>query len=445
MKEVRLTNMRYRLKYHVAAKSGWINDPNGLVWFRGYYHAFFQYYPYGTSWGPMHWGHARSKDMIHWENLPVALAPDENDDGCFSGSAIEKDGRLFLIYTSHHELGDGRTYQDQSLAYSDDGVHFTKYEGNPVIKAPMSGNTENFRDPKIWTDGSFYYCVIGGQTKDRRGQVLLYKSEDIYHWRFERVLAQAADEKTEGYMWECPDYFEINGRKILAMSPQGIEPQGEFYQNLHETGYFIGEENDGKFVYDKGSFRELDRGHDFYASQTFLAPDGRRILIAWMDMWEQEFPEKEDGWAGAFTFPRELTVEDGKVRMRPIRELATIRREKILSEHDSRIGYESDTRCMEIRIKAESDVDFAVKYGDGKLRIRSEAGKLLLEKTGFSTRTITCGLDEFDIQILCDQSSVEIFIENGPVITERLYGEGATKFALDSSKPADVDIYRLEL
>ncbi|WP_334117612.1 GH32 C-terminal domain-containing protein, partial [Ligilactobacillus sp.] len=128
-----------------------------------------------------------------------------------------------------------------------------------------------------------------------------------------------------------------------------------------------------------------------------------------------------------------------------IRELATIRREKILSEHDSRIGYESDTRCMEIRIKAESDVDFAVKYGDGKLRIRSEAGKLLLEKTGFSTRTITCGLDEFDIQILCDQSSVEIFIENGPVITERLYGEGATKFALDSSKPADVDIYRLEL
>lgn len=136
MNEMTVTNQRYRLNYHLMAKSGWINDPNGLSYFKGYYHIFYQYYPYDSEWGPMHWGHARSKDLVHWETLPVALTPGESEDGCFSGSAIEYDGKLWLIYTGHHytdPTDQEQFYEDQNLAYSTDGIHFTKYEGNPVL------------------------------------------------------------------------------------------------------------------------------------------------------------------------------------------------------------------------------------------------------------------------------------------------------------------------
>ncbi|MEE5988121.1 sucrose-6-phosphate hydrolase [Ligilactobacillus equi] len=446
MQEIKLTDVRYRPKYHIAAKSGWLNDPNGLVYFKGYYHVFFQHYPYDAVWGPMHWGHVRSKDLIHWETLPIALAPDQ-EDGCFSGSAIEYDGKLFLIYTAHYNLKEdgSKSYQEQNLAVSEDGINFTKYQGNPVIKPPLANNTENFRDPKIWSDGQDFYCIIGGQTLDNRGQVLLYKSHDIYHWTFEKVLATSKVSTVQGTMWECPDYFEINGQKVLVVSPQGIEPDGEFYQNHHENGYFVGQEKEGNFIYPQNSFRELDRGHDFYAAQTLLAPDGRRILIAWLDMWEQKYHEQADGWAGMLSFPREITIEDGAVRMRPIRELGKIRRETLLNESTAQGQYTFSSPCVEVQFKAMQDLAFEFTRGFEKLSISYQNGKFLLEKTGYKQRKITWKMETLDVQILSDASSIEIFIENGPVISERFYGEGDLELKFQSTKDVAVKTYRLEL
>ena len=446
MEKIKLNTLRYRPRYHIAAKSGWINDPNGLVYFKGYYHVFFQHYPYGADWGPMHWGHVRSKDLIHWENLPIALTP-QQEDGCFSGSALVYDGKLFLMYTAHHNLNaDGsQSYQEQNLAYSEDGITFTKYVGNPVIKVPLNDNTENFRDPKLFVDGSCFYCAIGGQSLDKRGQVLLYQSHDLYHWKFTEILAQASSAKKAGYMWECPDYFEINGQKVLVISPQGIEPEGEFYHNLHENGYFIGKGEDGKLVYSRDRFQELDRGHDFYAAQTFLAPDGRRIMLAWMDMWEQEFPEKADGWAGMLTFPREVTLKDGRLIVKPVRELAYLRSAKLTSQTAKKAAYEFDNRCLELDVAAKNDLVLVIKYGDSTLKLSYENGVFELEKTGFEKRTITWNLKDIKLQVLCDQSSVEIFVEDGPVISERLYGQGKTSFDFSSSQEVKSDIFKLEL
>ena len=169
-----------RLRYHFEPKKGWMNDPNGLVWFRGQYHAFFQHNPYDTVWGPMHWGHAVSSDLLHWEELPIALYPDqpyENGGGCFSGSAIVKDDRLYLFYTSV-----SKTAQTQSVAMSDDGIHFYKYEGNPVIASCPEGH-KNFRDPKVSRiDGTYY--MVTGSGNSRAGQVLLFESEDLLHWEY---------------------------------------------------------------------------------------------------------------------------------------------------------------------------------------------------------------------------------------------------------------------
>lgn len=310
-----ITNDRYRLNYHVTAPSGWMNDPNGFSFFKGYYHIFYQYHPNSVKWGPMHWGHARSKDLVHWERLPIALRPgdSEDKDGCFSGSAIVKDDRLYLIYTGHNLKNENNSddyWQNQNLAVSEDGITFKKCEANPIIPEPPIDNAADFRDPKIWFDNNKWFVILGSKNNKGLGRVLLYSSTDLKKWDYIGPIATAKSIDTEGYVWECPDFFKINGQDILIMSPQGIKAKDLKYRNFYQTGYLIGkfDQVTNKFVH--GEFHELDYGHDFYATQTMLAPDGRRLMFAWMDMWESEMPEQADGWAGALTFPRELHLKN---------------------------------------------------------------------------------------------------------------------------------------
>ena len=213
-------NMRQR--YHFMAETGWINDPNGVIYYKGKYHFFYQYNPYHGFWENMHWGHAVSEDMLHWEYLPPALAPSEEYEdhlkgGCFSGSAIEHEGKLYLMYTAAANHGKGFV-QTQCIAYSEDGIHFEKYEKNPVLTAPKGVAQDSFRDPKVWRHEGLYYMVCGA-SKDKKGQALLYRSEDMLQWSFVNVLAESRGEW--GSMWECPDFFEIGRRYVLTFSPIG--------------------------------------------------------------------------------------------------------------------------------------------------------------------------------------------------------------------------------
>lgn len=463
--QIEVTNERYRLGYHVMAKSGWINDPNGFCYFKGYYHIFYQHHPYSADWGPMHWGHARSKDLVHWEDLPIALTPGskEDTDGCFSGSAIVKDDTLYLFYTGHHYYGDNdpeHFWQNQNMAYSTDGVNFTKYEHNPVIASEPEDNTHHFRDPKVWEDNGKYYMILGSQEKDGLGRVILYQSSNLKEWDYIDAIAKSESLEDEGFMWECPDLFSLNKKDVLLCSPQGIKETDKKYLNLFQTGYFLGHLNDDKNLFTREQFKELDYGHDFYAAQTTLAPDGRRILIGWMAMWESPMPEKDDGWAGALTIPRELTLENNHLYMNPIEELKDLRIHSIdaanitLKEPELIVSKSSH---IEVNIEhqfehtQETITKFELKDAHNKilsLEYNANNNELSLYRTDKDDYRYANMQSHQDLklQIFIDKSSIEIFINDGEaVFTERYYTEDDIQVWISSTEdvPTNYQIYQL--
>lgn len=360
-----------RPAFHLSARVGWMNDPNGFSFYNGEYHLFYQYHPYETKWGPMHWGHATSKDLLHWEYRPAVLAPDMDydRDGCFSGSAVElADGKHLLMYTGVEKRvqpdGSTREIQTQCLAVGD-GVDYKKYVGNPVLDQkdlPEGGSKYDFRDPKLWqeADGSFR-CVVGNCTEDRDGQILLYSSQDGIQWSFEKVLA--SNQKRFGKMWECPDFFELDGKQVLLVSPQDMLPQGLEYHNGNGTVCLIGS-------YDKetGAFWEernqaVDYGIDYYASQTLLAPDGRRIMIGWLQNWDtSSFPnwDYEHVWFGQMSLPRELSVSEGRLIQQPIRELEALRGPEVRHEN---VNFTGVARLDGVKGR-RVDMELTIRPGD---------------------------------------------------------------------------------
>lgn len=296
--------MTNRFHYHFEPRKGWMNDPNGLIEFRGQYHAFYQHNPYDNKWGPMHWGHAVSSDMVHWQELPIALAPTEwyeDDGGCFSGSAVEKDGKLYLFYTSvSKELG-----QTQSVAVSEDGIHFRKYGGNPVIRTYPKDGSRDFRDPKVVFLNDSYYMVVGSKYNGK-GRVLLYQSDNLLSWNYIGVLYESVEYNN---VIECPDLYKLDDKYVLMFSKIGYK--------THATQFVIGD-FDGKRFYPE-SYCTPEAGPQFYAPQTFEAGDGRRIMIGWFFDWERKVEENAP-YAGALTIPRELSLVNGTIHNFPVAE-----------------------------------------------------------------------------------------------------------------------------
>lgn len=300
-----------RLQVHVEPEKGWINDPNGLIYYNGRYHAFYQHYPHAPHWGPMHWGHAVSRDLLHWEEQPMALTPDQPYEdlyGCFSGSAIEKDGKLWVVYTAvSKEQG-----QTQCLAVSEDGVTFTKYPGNPVIaRSPVDPENRDFRDPKVFPLGEGYGLVVGAGAEGL-ASVLLFRSPDLIRWDYVGPLFETRD---MGPVCECPDFFPLGEQWVLCFSRMDTG-RVQFI-----TGAFDGE----RFAPE--TFSQPEVGPDFYAAQTFLAPDGRRLCLGWMYNWKRQVPE-DAVRAGALTLPREVSLRGGKVVLAPVAEAAALLREE---------------------------------------------------------------------------------------------------------------------
>ena len=237
---------------------------------------------------------AVSRDLLHWEYLPAALAPDEMYDrnGCFSGSALTlPDGRHLLMYTGvireQQKNGGFRETQTQCLAVGD-GTDYEKFEKNPVITAadlPEGCSAQDFRDPKIWqmADGT-YRCVVGNRPADGTGQILLFSSPDGFSWKYEKVLVYNGDRF--GKMWECPDFFPLGNKWVLLTSPQDMLPSGFEYHNGNGTLCLIGEFDEETETFTERRDQAVDYGIDFYAAQTILAPDGRRIMIGWMQNWD---------------------------------------------------------------------------------------------------------------------------------------------------------------
>ncbi len=356
------------LTYHYRPKKGWINDPNGLVYFQGYYHVFYQHSPnYEVPWKePMHWGHARTKDFLHWEELPIALYPDTQYDknGCWSGTAIVKDNVLFLIYSSIRSDDTVTNEQTVSIAYSTNGVDFKKYENNPVIASyPIDGGPD-FRDPAVCMVGEQYYCIMAtGHPASQKARLLLYKSNDLFHWEYVDVVS----EWEQCRYAECPSLVAAeNGRYLLTASVCPLE-QEHYFSVMY--GFFEG----NKF---KVEYRaEIDKGPDQYAGQVFQDHKGRNLMISWLPGWKYSGYAEKD--VGCLSLPKELRFQNGKIYGYPPKELQPLLKD-------------SDECCK-----------------------RTEDG-FIIAREGREPVVCSCKIDE--LKILRDSYIVEVFVNGGESI-----------------------------
>lgn len=414
----------HALNYHIAAPSGWINDPNGLVRFGGRYHVFYQHYPYEPKWGPMHWGHVSSTDLAHWRHEPVALAPDQPyEKGCFSGSAVDDDGVLTLIYTAHDDANPIK--ETQCIARSRDGVTFEKSPLNPVIPSFPEGCANDFRDPKVWKqDGRWQ--LVAGTIHDGKGCVVLYSSDDLEHWEYRGIMCES--DGTLGSMWECPNFCRVDGQDVLIISPM----QMPGHKNLAIFGKF--DCPSGKMTIDH--WQELDLGEDFYAAQVMTDGD-RTLLIGWMDMWGKPYPTQKDLWAGALTIPRELSVRDGRLLQTPAKELEALRREKIIdsgsADSVNALTGDSLELCIDL---SNPDGDFMLSDPDGiLLQVTLGGNEAFFALPNGRTVSASVSTTAPQLRVFVDRSSVECFVNGGEAcFTQRIYPRGnVLKYRLSGS------------
>lgn len=309
---------------HLKAPGNWINDPNGFIYYRGEYHLFYQHFPYAPRWGTMHWGHAVSRDLVHWEHQGVALFPTKSYDqnGVFSGSAMEVDGKLHLYFSAVRYLAanpedihcaDGDAFvTSQAMIVSPDGKTFDNFGQKrqiiPVLEDAAIGDAKDTRDPKVWKTKDGYAMILGSTGPDQTGRALIFHSTDGEHWSYQNQYRSPAF----GKMLECPDLFEVDGQWVLVGSPMGARRTGVQYYDQAKCAPAAFEEETGTLSL-QGDFRILDDGLDFYAPQTTLDEEGRRVMIAWMRM-PRPVETSADGrgaWNGMMTLPRVLHWKDG--------------------------------------------------------------------------------------------------------------------------------------
>lgn len=441
----------HRPQIHFSPREHWMNDPNGMVYYNNTWHLFYQYYPDSTVWGPMHWGHATSTDLVHWQHQPVALYPDSLGY-IFSGSAVAdvnntsgfgRDGKvpLVAIFTHHDPKGEfeGRVnYQNQSLAYSlDDGKTWTKYSGNPVLKNP---GIKDFRDPKVsWYEPAKKWIM----TLATLDHITFYSSPNFKEWKEESKLGK--DFGAHGGVWECPDLFplEYNGKKVwilfVSINPGG--PNGG-----SATQYFTGDFDGHSFKPYQTDTRWIDYGPDDYAGVTWSGTGDRKIFLGWMSNWQYATVVPTQKWRSAMTIPRDLSLDKVGdkfyLRSTPVPELKAISGETKSFDHlnASDLDLTAKTGKLQgpaiIKLNADSIANYAITLSNSageKLVLgydktakqyyidRTKSGKIDFEK-GFAARhvapRIATGLPT-DLTLVIDDASVELFADNGlSVMTE---------------------------
>lgn len=465
-------NPVYRQKYHAMSPIGWINDPNGFCYFEGKYHLFCQCYPYDSEWGTMHWAYWTSEDLVKWTWQGIAMAPDTQADseGCFSGSAIIKEKQLFLLYTgvSPNPKGKGRI-QQQCLAWRSEEGKLVKNDC-PVITTddlPEGCSPADFRDPKVYQYGNQYRAIIGSQ-KDKQGQLLLFSSTDLHHWACEGVFFDHLQT-----MPECPDYFVIDGSEYLVCSVILNKEEKSQFPNGRPVLVFKGRtERDGtRFVAESRSF--MDYGVDFYAPQTIVAPDGRMLMIGWQQNWTHLMPTSYlgHGWNGCMSFPRELSVRDGRLLQAPVREiqryygvaktynLAIVNRQKI--ELPSACDM-----CIELHgMKKETKIRFFIQERDalsvtlspdkGRMRVNyASAGYPVEDKKqpdpGYTETAVRITEGTIRLRVLLDICSAEIFVNDGEqVVSTRVFSKAPGKQIFMISAPqgcsGEITVHTIDL
>ncbi|MEK4566854.1 glycoside hydrolase family 32 protein [Alkalihalobacillus sp. FSL R5-0424] len=465
---------KHRPQYHFSPQENWMNDPNGMVYFKGEYHLFYQYHPHGTEWGPMHWGHAISEDLIHWEEMPIALYPDEHGV-IFSGCAVvdwknttgffEDEPGLVAIYTNTDQYPDSdRSRQRQSLAYSkDQGRSWIKYQGNPVL---VDERITDFRDPKVFWHHETNKWIMVLATEQ---SVTLYTSDNLLKW--ERVSEFGASAGSHDGVWECPDLFPLavdgdeSNQKWVMLVSIGDNPH---YAEGSRTQYFIGEFDGQTFVNDHSeeTILWLDHGRDNYAGVSWSDipdQDGTRIYIGWMSNWRYANQVPTSVWRSSMTIPRELSLttmhDQVRLRQQPVHELNVLK-ESVTEHKQIKLTERDDVKhsipslcelhfkmaqeeaaCFELTIHHSAKENTVISYdSDSELlslnRMDSGDSEFSDSFANIQSAKLRVKEDGLELKILIDQASIELFANQGEVaITSLIFPEElASEISLTSKK-----------
>ncbi len=436
----RLAEDPLRPQFHLLPAKNWMNDPNGPIYFNGKYHMFFQYNPKAAVWGNMSWYHSVSRDMIHWRSLPIAMTPtpgSADSFGCFSGSALQVGRRVYQVYTgTQKSSSDKATIRDghndvqetQCLAYSDDPslVRWTKMPEPVIPNPPPEMKITGFRDPSAWKDGDWYYMTVGSGESNVGGCVLLYRSKvsgDLKEWEYLHPLASGAwnGKKTanpcdDGEMWECPDFFALDGGHVLI------------YSTLGKVFWQSGELDRATMKFAVKKTGELDLGA-FYAPKTQLDSKQRRILWGWIPERRSEDAMREAGWSGMMSLPRVLNLEkDGTLRITSLPELTALR----MAQLRKSVGQESIMRLR--KAKGEVVCSSAVATAAFDMLFRDERANQELLRVSYLPERRAMIVDGKEIRIAqgdllhlhgyVDGSVIELLVNQRVGYTKRFYYEG---------------------
>ena len=427
----KLASDALRPQYHLVPSHNWMNDPNGPIYFRGRYHMFHQYNPCGATWGNMHWAHATSADMIHWQHEPIALAPTPGGpdaEGVFSGSAVLDNRKPTVIYTAvappssagNATLRDGgHTWREtQCLAVAqDDNLRNWNKLAEPVIAAPPAGlEVTGFRDPALWREGENWMLILGSGVRGKGGMILLYTSTDLRHWTYLHPLIEGSPSKSTsvnpvdtGEMWECPDFFPLGNKHVLLISTMG------------KVRWKVGTYAHQRFMPEKEGV--VDWG-SYYAAKTMLAADGTRILWGWIPETRPDAALISAGWAGAMSLPRVLSLSSqnelqtavapvvGILRTDEVRSIDAVRIQNLAGEIDLRLVPKSDSFNMRLYSDAGDFVSISCSRQSGSRELRVNTTTAALPgSTGSSLR----------LHMFLDGSVLEVFANETVALTARVY------------------------
>ena len=417
---------RWHNRFHLEMPFGLINDPNGLAYWNGEYHIFFQWNPLGCVHKNKCWAHVKTRDFVKYSMPELSLWPTDvhDKDGCYSGCGLVENGQLRVLYTCNSKDEAGvRTAAQRFGTFLEKG---SVRKDAIIVPGNPDGYTAHFRDPNVFYHHGVRHFVLGAQRENETGTALIYREEED-HWT---LLGELKTELTDfGYMWECPGLLKFGSYDALIFCPQGIEAEEFRYQNLFQSGYVVGHVSLDSMEMIHGNFKELDHGFDFYAPQVFQH-EGRQIMLGWMGMpdRDEEYPTSEKGWMFSLTMPRVLTLRQGHIYSKPAREMRALRIQETamdIEAHETslvRAGLSEGAEVLlDISLGQTQQVTLTLEYGLEKtVFIYDRMTQVMtIDRTGMElggkgVRKFKLYVDQvLSLQLFVDRTAVEAFFQHG--------------------------------
>lgn len=415
-------NHSYRLNYHMMPPIGWLNDPNGLIFFKGRYHLYYQFNPYASSPGKMCWGHFVSQDLIGYIDDGVALKPDIEGASAYSGGAIEQGNKIAACYTLHQDIDDGKS-EEVYKAFSSNGFSFNqgvKVFDNEYL--PSNISRSDFRDPCPVKIGDTYYVFVGG--KDvflNKGVIVVLSGKTLDRLHYAFCLGPYYQ---LGEMCECPCYYRVGNKDVILASGCNVPERDNDFKNLNSSVFIVGELDFAKGTMAVDYIKEIDKGDAFYAPQ-FIRGNESPVMIGWLEMWERKYPtrEKSHGWVGAFSIPREISIRDGDIFQQPVASLD----DYLIPTEDGVVP-----KCADISFRFDGEGVLKISGDNGSVVVGKDSGVFL--DTNLTNNLFGCvrrtnrSYSDCNVRILLDVSSIEVFVDGGrEVISSRIYIDGDYK------------------